>query len=136
MRAVSYTKLGTQRDSTAFQLKIAEAAMTLDDGVLHAHRAADDIDAWAARGEFMDYLTRARVRADTGWTSKRVREAISLILDAHGASGFADASPMQRIWRDANTAGRHAVVNTLVSEEVYGKALLGFGPEDQITDLI
>ena len=135
-RAVSYTRLATQRESTAFQMKLAEAAMTLDDGILHAHRAADDIDAWAARREHMDYLTRARVRADTGWTSKRIREAISLILDAHGASGFADASPMQRIWRDANTAGRHAVVNTLVNEELYGKALLGFGMDEQITDLI
>ena len=110
--------------------------MTLDDAILHAHRAADDIDGWAARREHMDYLTRARVRADTGWASKRVREALALILDAHGASGFADSSPMQRIWRDANTAGRHAVVNTLVSEEVYGKALLGIGPEGQVTDLV
>jgi alkylation response protein AidB-like acyl-CoA dehydrogenase len=135
-RAVSYTFFRTQAESTAFQLKLSEAAMTLDDATLHAHRAAGDIDTWAARGEQMDYLTRARVRADTGWTSRRVREAISLILDAHGASGFADSSPMQRIWRDANTAGRHAVVNSLVNEEVYGKALLGIGPEGQITDLI
>jgi alkylation response protein AidB-like acyl-CoA dehydrogenase len=135
-RAVSYTRFATQTDSTAFQLKISEAAMTLDTATLHAHRAAGDIDAHAARGEVMPYLTRARVRADTGWVSKNVREAISIIMDAHGASGFADASPMQRIWRDANTAGRHAVVNTLVSEEVYGKALLGIGPEGQITDLV
>ena len=76
-RAVSYTRLATQAESTAFQLKIAEAAMTLDDAILHAHRGADDIDAWAARGEKMDYLTRARVRADTGWTSSKVREAIT-----------------------------------------------------------
>jgi alkylation response protein AidB-like acyl-CoA dehydrogenase len=135
-RAVNYTRLATQRDSTAFQLKLSEAAMTLDDAILHAQRAAGDIDSWAAKGELMPYELRARVRADTGWTSKRVREAISLILDAHGASGFADSSPMQRIWRDANTAGRHAVVNTLVSEEVYGKALLGIGPEGQVTDLV
>jgi 3-hydroxy-9,10-secoandrosta-1,3,5(10)-triene-9,17-dione monooxygenase len=135
-RAVSYTRLATQRDSTAFQLKLAEAAMTLDDGILHAYRGADDIDRWAASGEYMDYLSRARVRADTGWTSKRVREAIGLILDAHGASGFADSSPMQRIWRDANTGGRHAIVNTLVNEELYGKALLGIGPEGQVTDLV
>ena len=114
-RAVSYTRLATQPDSTAFQLKVAEAAMTLDDGILHAYRGADDIDRWAARGEYMDYLTRARVRADTGWTSSKVREAISLILDAHGASGFADSSPMQRIWRDANTGGRHAIVNPMVN---------------------
>jgi alkylation response protein AidB-like acyl-CoA dehydrogenase len=135
-RAVSYTRLATQTESTAFQLKLAEAAMTLDDGILHAHRGADDIDRWAASGEYMDYVGRARVRADTGWTSKRVREAISLILDAHGASGFADSSPMQRIWRDANTGGRHAIVNTLVNEELYGKALLGIGPEGQVTDLV
>ncbi len=135
-RAVSYTRLATQRDSTAFQLKIAEAAMTLDDAILHAYRGADDIDSWAARRETMDYVTRARVRADTGWTSTKVRDAISLILDAHGASGFADSSPMQRIWRDANTAGRHAVVNSLVNQEVFGKALLGIGPEGQVTDLV
>jgi alkylation response protein AidB-like acyl-CoA dehydrogenase len=135
-RAVSYTRLATQTESTAFQLKIAEAAMTLDDAILHAHRGADDIDGWAARRETMDYATRARVRADTGWTSTKVREAISLILDAHGASGFADSSPMQRIWRDANTAGRHAIANPLVSQEVYGKALLGIGLEGQVTDLV
>ncbi len=135
-RAVSYTRLATQAESTAFQLKIAEAAMTLDDAVLHAHRAADDIDGWAAKGEHMDYLSRARARGDVGWISARVREAITLILDAHGASGFADSSPMQRIWRDANTAGRHAIANPLVSQEVYGKALLGIGLEGQVTDLV
>jgi alkylation response protein AidB-like acyl-CoA dehydrogenase len=135
-RAVSYTRLATQAESTAFQLKIAEAAMTLDDAVLHAHRAADDIDGWAAKGEHMDYLSRARARGDVGWISAKVREAITLILDAHGASGFADSSPMQRIWRDANTAGRHAIANPLVSQEVYGKALLGIGLEGQVTDLV
>jgi hypothetical protein len=43
---------------------------------------------------------------------------------------------MQRIWRDANTGGRHAIVNPLVNEEIYGKALLGIGPEGQITELV
>jgi 3-hydroxy-9,10-secoandrosta-1,3,5(10)-triene-9,17-dione monooxygenase len=135
-RAVSYTRIARQADSTAFQTRLSEAAMMLDTATLHAHRAADDIDRFAARGEEMDYLTKTRVKADTGWVSRNVRRAIDTILDAHGASGFADSSPMQRIWRDANTAGRHAVVNPLVTEEVYGKALLGIGPEDQITDLI
>jgi len=35
-----------------------------------------------------------------------------------------DASAMQRIWRDSNVAGRHAVVSPTVSYEVFGKALL------------
>ena len=42
---------------------------------------------------------------------------------------------MQRIWRDVNTAGRHAIATRWVSQEVYGKALLGIGLEGQVTDL-
>jgi hypothetical protein len=43
---------------------------------------------------------------------------------------------LQRIWRGSNTAGRHAVVDPLVNQEVYGKALLGIPCEDNITPLI
>jgi hypothetical protein len=41
---------------------------------------------------------------------------------------------MQRIWRDSNVAGRHAVVSPNVSYEVYGKALLGV--ENDVTVLV
>jgi hypothetical protein len=37
---------------------------------------------------------------------------------------------------DSNTAGRHAVVDPLVNQDVYGKALLGIPYEDNITPLI
>ncbi len=53
-----------------------------------------------------------------------------------GASSFAQVSPLQRIWRDANTAGRHALAGPLVNQEVYGKALLGIPYEGNITPLI
>jgi 3-hydroxy-9,10-secoandrosta-1,3,5(10)-triene-9,17-dione monooxygenase len=48
-----------------------------------------------------------------------------MLVSVHGAGSFAEANPMQRIWRDANTAARHGGLNTLVGYEVYGKALLG-----------
>ena len=41
---------------------------------------------------------------------------------------------MQRIWRDSNTAARHAVVSPSVSYEVYGKALLNV--ENDVTELV
>jgi alkylation response protein AidB-like acyl-CoA dehydrogenase len=97
-------------------------------------RAAGDIDAAAARGDKLDYATRARVRADTAYTADTVRAAIDGFVSAHGASSFADASAMQRIWRDSNVAGRHAVVSPNVSYEVYGKALLGV--ENDVTVLV
>jgi alkylation response protein AidB-like acyl-CoA dehydrogenase len=133
-KPISYTFYTTQADSVAFQLQIAEAAMLLDTAHLHAYRAADDIDQAAARGTYPDFITRARVRADTGWVVEHVTRAIDILLSAHGAGSFADANPLQRIWRDSSVAARHAVVLPVVSYEVYGKALLG--RDDYITPLV
>ena len=135
-RQIAYTIFTRQTDSTAFQLQVSDAAMLADTAALHVERAARDIDETAARGEPMDYIRRARVRADTGWAIRKAREAIDTAISANGASSFADASPLQRLWRDANIAGRHAVVLPAVNQEVYGKALLGIPYEDNITPLI
>ena len=133
-KPVSNTFYSAQADSVAFQLQLAEAAMLIDTAHLHAYRAADDIDRAAASGVYPDYLTRARVRADVGWTADRIVEAINLLLSAHGAASFADVNPLQRIWRDSSVAARHAVVLSVVAYEVYGKALLQ--REDHITPLV
>jgi len=135
-RGISYTKFERQTDSTAFQLQVAHAAMLIDTAHLHVFRAAADIDDAAAHGEKLSYERRARVRYDTAYAVNRIREAIDLLLSAHGASSFALISPLQRIWRDSNTAGRHAVIDPLVNQEIYGKALLGIPYEDNITPLI
>lgn len=124
-KAISYTFFEKQSDSVAFQLQVAEAAQLLDTANLHAYRAAQDIDDAAARGDYLDYKARARVRADTGWVAEHVTRAIDILLSAHGAGSFGDTSPLQRIWRDSATAARHAIVSPVVGYEIYGKALLG-----------
>ncbi len=133
-RNIPYTIYERQADSPAFQLQIAEAAMKIDTAHLHAYRAADDIDGAAARGEYLDFKTRARVRADTGYIAKTVTDAINTLVSAHGAGAFAESNPLQRIWRDSNTAARHAFVLPPVCEELYGKVLLGV--DKNITPLI
>jgi alkylation response protein AidB-like acyl-CoA dehydrogenase len=133
-RAIAYTFFEKQQTSIAFQLQIAEAAMMIDTAHLHAYRSADDIDAAAARGVYPDLLTRARVRADTGYVVEKITQAIDKLLFAHGSGGFADTSPLQRIWRDAAVASRHAVVLPPIGYELFGKALLGV--ENNITPLI
>src|SRR6516164_6758469 len=109
-RTIAYTFFEKQSASVAFQLQVAEAAMMIDTAHFHAYRAADDIDGAAERGVYPDMLTRARVRADTGYVVEKITQAIDKLLFAHGSAGFADASPLQRIWRDAAVASRHAVV--------------------------
>ncbi|HEY0815239.1 MAG TPA: acyl-CoA dehydrogenase family protein [Pseudonocardia sp.] len=133
-KPISYTFYTAQADSVAFQLQLAEAAMLIDTAHLHAYRAAADIDEAAARGVYPDFTTRARVRADTGWVVEHITAAINILLSAHGAGSFADANPLQRIWRDSSVAARHAVVLPAVGYEIYGKALLG--REDHITPLV
>jgi 3-hydroxy-9,10-secoandrosta-1,3,5(10)-triene-9,17-dione monooxygenase len=74
----------------------------------------------------MEYVERARVRSDTGVAISSAREAIRILCSAHGAGSFADASPMQRWWRDSEVSSRHAVIMPETSELIYGRALLGF----------
>jgi alkylation response protein AidB-like acyl-CoA dehydrogenase len=133
-RTIAYTFFEKQTASVAFQLQIAEAALMIDTAHFHAYRAADDVDEAAARGTYPDMLTRARVRADTGYVVEKITQAIDKLLFAHGSAGFADASPLQRIWRDAAVASRHAVALPMVGYELYGKALLGV--ENNVTPLI
>ena len=133
-RTITYTFFDKQSASVAFQLQVADAALMIDTAHLHAYRAADDIDRAALRGVYPDMLTRTRVRADTGYVVEKITQAIDKLMFAHGSAGFADASPLQRIWRDAAIASRHAVVLPQVGYELYGKALLGV--ENNVTPLV
>jgi 3-hydroxy-9,10-secoandrosta-1,3,5(10)-triene-9,17-dione monooxygenase len=58
------------------------------------------------------------------YAAQKVIDAINDLVNIHGAGSFAESSRMQQIWRDANTAARHAGLNPAVGYEVYGKALL------------
>jgi alkylation response protein AidB-like acyl-CoA dehydrogenase len=133
-RTIAYTFFEKQNASVAFQLQLAEAALMVDTAHFHAYRAADDIDEAAARGVYPEMLVRTRVRADTGYVVEKITQAIDKLMFAHGSAGFAEASPLQRIWRDAAVASRHAVVLPPIGYEVYGKALLGV--ENTVTPLV
>ena len=133
-RGIAYTFYDKAALAPTVQLQMAEAAQLIDTARLHLLRAADDIDRCAQADDYMDFLTRARVRADVGTIARRSREAVDLLLNVHGASSFAEANPLQRIWRDLEVCTRHAVVGADISKELYGRALLGV--EEQITALI
>jgi 3-hydroxy-9,10-secoandrosta-1,3,5(10)-triene-9,17-dione monooxygenase len=63
-----------------------------------------------------------------------VLRAIHVLVNVHGAGTFAEVNPVQRYWRDANTAARHAVLNAAVGYEVLGKALLGV--EEHVSPMV
>jgi 3-hydroxy-9,10-secoandrosta-1,3,5(10)-triene-9,17-dione monooxygenase len=130
-KSLAYTTFEQNRDSVAFQLLIAEAALKIDTAHLHAYRAADDVARYAEAGEFPDLVARARIRGDAAVALRSITEAINILLNANGAGSFAEVNALQRIWRDSNVAARHAVILPQVSLETYGKALLGIDEQSQ-----
>jgi 3-hydroxy-9,10-secoandrosta-1,3,5(10)-triene-9,17-dione monooxygenase len=133
-RGITHATFRSQIESAGFQMQFAEASMKVDTAYLHAFRAADDLDTAAAEGRAMTVAERARVRMDTALVAKTCREAIEILVSAHGTSSLADWNRMQRLWRDVHTASHHAITEWQVNLEVYGKALLGVEPN--ITHLI
>lgn len=122
---VAYTCYSNARNSPTHQVDVAEAATRFDQAEMLMRRAAADIDEAAARREQLDRLTRARVRMDTGMIGELVKEGIDRLMTANGASSFADANVLNRIWRDSEIAGRHALVMPELGKEAYGRLLLG-----------
>jgi len=135
-RTIPNTIYNRQCDSVGFQMQIADAASMIDTAHMHVYRAAADIDESAKRGEYPSYLMRARIRSDAARAASCVKDAIDILITAHGAGSFAESSPMQRIWRDSNIAVRHGTLVPPASREIYGKALMGFTLEENITKLL
>jgi 3-hydroxy-9,10-secoandrosta-1,3,5(10)-triene-9,17-dione monooxygenase len=133
-RPMHHTFFAHQADSVGVQIQIAEAALKLETARLHVYSVADEIDGSTAAGEEIGYAGRARIRAQAGYAAQQILEAITVLVNVHGASSFAESSPMQQLWRDANTAARHAGLNSVVGYEIYGKSLLGV--EERISPMV
>jgi 3-hydroxy-9,10-secoandrosta-1,3,5(10)-triene-9,17-dione monooxygenase len=127
-RSIASSTYAAQQDSVPFQIDVAEASTMIDTAQFHATRIADTVDRAARFGEPMDVQTRARLRMDAAHAAQRSREAIDLLMTAHGTSAFAEFSPLQRIWRDVSMGSRHGGFGSRIPQEVYGRALLGQDP--------
>ncbi|AWW41335.1 oxidoreductase [Streptomyces cadmiisoli] len=123
-KPLSFTVHVRQADSVGVQIQVAEAALGLRTARLHVYDAVDLIDL---RGGSLDHAARTQVRAQAGYAAQQVLAAVGTLLNVHGAGAFAESNPLQRIWRDANVAARHAGLVPAVGLEAYGKTLLGIG---------
>ncbi|MFI0449477.1 acyl-CoA dehydrogenase family protein [Actinomadura sp. 6N118] len=133
-RGISYTFYDQAVRAPSTQFQVAQAAELIDTAALHIFRSATHIDQAAVEGRTLGIAERGRVRMDTGYAITRCRQAIDLLLDANGASSFAESNPLQRIWRDSSVAARHAIASPGISAEAYGRALLGV--QEQMTPVI
>lgn len=122
---VAYTCYTNAKNSPTHQIQTAEAFTRFDQAELLLQRACADIDGAAVARVQLDKLTRVRVRMDTGVISELVKDGIDRLMSVNGASSFADANVLSRVWRDSEIAGRHALVMPELGKEAYGRMLLG-----------
>ncbi|MFJ7242880.1 acyl-CoA dehydrogenase family protein [Streptomyces olivaceus] len=52
-------------------------------------------------------LERARMRRDIAYAGVRCRNVVDTVFQNAGSGGVYDSAPLQRLWRDANTAALH-----------------------------
>jgi len=117
-RKPSMTAYARMAESPAARQWFAEAALLVDraERTLLAIAAAVDADEVSATGH-------ARLHLDMADAARDCRAAVDLMLDLHGASGFAATNALQRYWRDIGVGSRHAHLRPYLAVEAYGRAL-------------
>ncbi|WP_100812117.1 acyl-CoA dehydrogenase family protein [Microbacterium sp. BR1] len=122
-KGIAYTTYQRQSDSVPFQLALARAALLLEAAELFTYNAAREIDGATQAGTYLDYATRARQRGQQAQVVANVKDAIDLLMTAHGSAGFAESNSLQRFWRDQAIAARHGLTLPDTGLEVYGRWL-------------
>ena len=129
-KSVTYSVYKHAKQSPAHQIELAKAQSEVDQAHFLAARTAAAIDSAARDRRPMTMEERARARMDNGQAAALCRKAINRCLSINGAFSFAEINPLQRFWRNSETASRHALVHPEIGAEVYGKFL--FGIEDPV----
>jgi alkylation response protein AidB-like acyl-CoA dehydrogenase len=95
-------------------MQIADAAMKIDTAALHVAARRRSRSLCGRRAA--DDPSRARPRPHRhGARGEVLRDAVEILVQAHGTSSLADSNRMQRLWRDAHTASHHAITEWQVN---------------------
>jgi 3-hydroxy-9,10-secoandrosta-1,3,5(10)-triene-9,17-dione monooxygenase len=126
-KAVMYTA-HISHEWQPLQRILGEAAAKIHAAELILYRVADDIDAYAKRGEKMPIDVRGRIRMDICLAPRLCRDAVQELMTIGGAAGLSLKSPIQRAFRNLQATCMHGFLLYDAGAEIYGKILLGQDP--------
>jgi alkylation response protein AidB-like acyl-CoA dehydrogenase len=124
-RGITYTFHERQYEAGVTHLQAAEAAMKISCAELLTGEFVARIEAAARSGEPYTQADRARIRAQSGYTTRLCKEAVDIIASASGASSLHRDVPVQRAVRDLHALSLHSFVNPTTNLELYGRVLSG-----------
>ena len=113
---------------SALQIALGEAASMIHAAELIFYRCADDVDAYARRGEKMPMELRGRIRMDITAVPRLCRDAVQKLLTIGGAAGLSLKSAIQLNFRNLQATSMHGFLLQDAGAEIYGRILLGVDP--------
>ncbi|MDB6063636.1 MAG: hypothetical protein JWM78_3739 [Verrucomicrobiaceae bacterium] len=127
-RGIPNTTYTKQKDSPVLQRDLGAAKAKIDAAVLLAERLCTMQDEAALSGYEFNPLERAQQKGQCALVVEMAISALEKIMFIGGSSGFSLSNELQRFWRDANVAARHAINLPDPGFEIYGRAILGVEP--------
>ncbi|MFE9606216.1 flavin-dependent monooxygenase [Streptomyces hokutonensis] len=124
-RGITYTFHERQYEAGVTHLQVAEAALKISCAELLTAEFVARIESAADNDEPYTQADRARIRAQSGYTTRLCKEAVDLMASASGASSLHRDVPVQRAVRDLHALSLHSFVNPSTNLELYGRVLSG-----------
>jgi 3-hydroxy-9,10-secoandrosta-1,3,5(10)-triene-9,17-dione monooxygenase len=123
-RSSSYTG-ATLRDLQTVQLRLSMSAAKVD--AMRAFLRNDCAEAFAvlAAGGSIDLAAKLRYKRNCALSIKIVNEAVDALHELAGANGIYDSQPVQRLFRDAHSAGGHFAFSTDAQMPPWALSVLG-----------
>lgn len=111
-------------DSEIVQGLVAESSAEIDAAWLIIEHAIRHYGRMLVAGEPLTDLDKARLRRDQAYIGRLVSRAVDRLYSACGGSGAYDKTPLQRVFRDAQTATLHPSMSWEVAAAQAGRVLL------------
>ncbi len=107
--------------------RIGEVGAEIEAATALTLREASRLDALRDPSELTP-LDRARIVRNLAYAAQACRYAVTRLFESGGGSGIYDGSPLQRMWRDANSATAHTAFGWDQAASAFGRSRLGVAP--------
>ena len=114
--------------STSARNMFAEAEYMVSSGHDRLIRLAEQVQELTSSEVMASDTQRSAFRMEIVAIVRQFRQAVDLLLDLHGSSGFALGRPLQRFWRDLNVGARHLQFTPYLTIENHGLVATGAKP--------
>ena len=125
IKLTPYTKQG---EAAITHIQIGQISAKIHAAKQVMAKACSDMDAWAAKGEYMPILDRASICRDTAASNQLVLEAVEIISNAAGGTFARRGYVLSRVWADIKVASQHPFVSLMSNFEMYGRHVCGVYP--------